>query len=554
MKQFLILSTQLKRPSWLVIIGVAFVFLVNGLYVAYPDEFVNLLGARAVAEGLYPYRDFFDHHLPMAWFLGADLLKLSWGNFVVFRVFLALFMFGVLLFTGLSIRKTNRDLFPFFLAFFAVYPFFAVYFWLHTFLADSLATLFFSCAFWLTISETFRNRSQIGIIVIIAFFNFALVFSSLTYFYLTGVLYLWLAYLVWRDHRNPRDISFFLFMCALPYLYYAVSLLLTNTWLDFYRSNYVYNTQHYIVLEGFERGQRLNPVKFAMNIINNFWDDYLPLLSKIKHLDLYLPINTLAGLSTLLLMLALACRNPFLGAVFLLILSFSAPRSDIREYAETNYQMGVFLALGLASACVVMYLSRVLRFSYEYLNIFKHAMVAVVTLLFLFTGVFLFKNTYEKAFKRYTLQMPGIVNRSFIAEFLEEFLPEGEYFWIGPYEPHHSYFVRSGRLPGKYPTLLPQFRESDYYRTDFIAQFEKHPPAVIIFKNEASIFMTPAVEFGAFFLEWMDDRYVRVRDIPNVSQLRTPPEITLMNDVYIRKDKWSALIERLEALGYVRRQ
>ncbi|MCX7996248.1 MAG: hypothetical protein N2691_00610 [Patescibacteria group bacterium] len=550
MKKILYFFTRQSLWGYLLLLGV---FIINGLYLSFPDEFVNLLGARTIMEGKMPYKDFFDHHLPLAWFLGADLLRLSFGNFVVFRILFAIFMFGCLFLTGLHIKRSNPGLFPYFLVFFVIYPFFAVYFWLHIFIADALATLFFSCAFWLTINETYRFKSNPFILAIAGFLNFALVFSSLTYIFVAAALYLWQLYLVWRDRKGWQDVVFFLVAAALPYSYYGVHLVVTNSVADFYRSNFTYNTEHYISIEEFQPGQKLNPIRFAMTIVQNFWDDYLPLLSKIKHLDLYLPIGTLAGISTLLLLLVFGIQNRILFVLFFLILSFSAPRSNIQEYAETNYQMGLFLALGLASACVVLYRQKSLRFQEEFLNVFRNASVFVMVTFLVFTSVFLAKNTFEKAYKRYMLLMPGINDRSFVAEFVEEFLPEGEYFWIGPYEPHHAFFVRKGKLPGKYPTLLPQFRESEFYRNDFLKQFEENPPAVIIFKNDASIFMTPATEFGKFFIDWMRRDYIRVSEVEGYAGVRNPWELNVETDVYLRKDMQSELIRKLEAAGYVAR-
>jgi hypothetical protein len=57
---------KLMRYEWLIFVVILGVFVCNGLYVSYPDEYVNLLAAKAINAGHLPYKDFFDHHLPFA--------------------------------------------------------------------------------------------------------------------------------------------------------------------------------------------------------------------------------------------------------------------------------------------------------------------------------------------------------------------------------------------------------------------------------------------------------------------------------------------------------
>lgn len=540
-------------PLVLVHVLILAVFICNGLYVSYPDEHVNLLAGKALNQGKLPYSEFFDHHLPFAWELGAQLLKVSFNNFVLFRVAWASLAFGLLALVGLYIRKRKVDMYPYYLFFLFLYPFFTVYFWLHLFIADALACLFFSLAFWLTLAETWREKSNIGGIILATFFTFALTFSSLTFIFVAGALYFWQFYLVLRDHRNPRDIIAFLFFAALPYVYYVLNLLLSGTFKDFWFSNYVYNSVHYVKIENYTPGAHFNPIKFGGAILYNFYNEYLPLLTTVKYFDIYLPILTLAAWSTLCLLLVLFFENKLLFVLYFIILSFSAPRSSISSYKETDYQMGLFLILGLISALVVLYRHKFVQFKDPAINIFKNASMAVVVLFTLFSAIFLIKNTYDKAYQRYIGFMPGIYNRTFVSRFIDEIVRPGEYFWVGPYEPHHEFPVKYGMLPGKYPTLLPQFREDEYLKTDFIKQFEKNPPVFLVFKHESSIFGTPADVFGKFFTDWMKGKYVTIEDLPEYKQIKSPTEFNLKGDLYINLTYKDEMLKRLMDAGYVER-
>lgn len=147
--------------------------------------------------------------------------------------------------------------------------------------------------------------------------------------------------------------------------------------------------------------------------------------------------------------------------------------------------------------------------------------------------------------------MPGIYDVAYSASFIDEILEKGDYFWIGPYEPNEAFFVKKAQLPGKYPTLLPQFREDDYFKNDFLSQFENNPPGIIIYKHEASIFMTPAMEFGAFFVDWMKDKYISIENIKGIKVLKGPSSFNFNTDLYLRIDKKDALLQKLQEKGYI---
>ncbi|MEI6326720.1 MAG: hypothetical protein WCO78_01210 [Candidatus Roizmanbacteria bacterium] len=57
----------------------------------------------------------------------------------------------------------------------------------------------------------------------------------------------------------------------------------------------------------------------------------------------------------------------------------------------------------------------------------------------------------------------------------------------------------------------------------------------IILNHESSIFQTPAIEFGAFFLDWMKGKYVNCVEakIECKSEVRG---INVHEDVYLRSD------------------
>lgn len=541
--------TSYSKNRWdVVMIAFSFLFfLINSNYVAYPDEFVNLLGGQSINQGAIPYLGFFDHHLPLAWYLAAVFLKFSFGKFLLFRVLWAIFVFLCL--TGVSqwIRRHHVDLYIYYLIFMVFYPVMGVYFWFHLYLADSLAILFFSMTFWMLLAQTLSKKVSFKAVLMTSFLTFCLLFSSLTFLYLAMVLYIWQIILIgW----NLRKLAIFAGISALPYAIFTLFIFVTGAFKDFYFSNVVYNTNLYISIPNYTRGHFFNPLKFALTLIFNFYNDYFPLLSKIKYLDLYLPIGVLAGLGTLVLLLLLLWRFLPFGVLFFFVLSFSAPRSTVKNYNETDYQGALFLVFGLISSLIALYLIRKIRSTDVLVHDLARLVQALITVFMFFSFIFLLQNTYNKSFQRYIQKIPNVQNYSFTAQFVDTLIGN-DYYWMGPFMPDHEFFVKQAKLPGKYPTLLPQFRENDHLKQTFIEQFEKNPPQIIIYQQTASIFGTPAIEFGKFFLDWMSDKYTQVEDIPGINVLRSPSDFNLKSDLYLRNSSRDQLLQKLRLEGYI---
>lgn len=537
-------------PEIFLFFVVFILFRINANYLSYPDEFVNLLGGKSIAGGGIPYKDFFDHHLPFAWYLAAVLLKISFNSYVIFRFWWAMLVFGALLFLALWIKKHYRDFYHHYLIFFVSYPLLAVYFWFHLYLADSLAVLFFSIVFWLLLLQTLTKKINFRLILFSSLLTFCLVFSSMTYSYLALALYIWQFYLIGFNWQKQ---IIFITLTVVPYVVYLIYLLLTKTVNDFYFANVVYNTKLYINIPNYSMGRFFNPLKFGLTLIYNFYQNYLPLLTKIKHLDLFLPIGVLGGLGSLVLLILLLSRWPIIGGLYFFILSFSAPRSNVSLYKETDYQGSLFIVLGFISALMAIFLLKKLKTTDLLVNDLRRIIQVLLTVFLFFSFIFLMKNIYDKFYLVYTQKMPHIYDRADTAEFIDQILEPGDFFWVGPYEPQEEFFVKKARLPGKYPTLLPQFREDEYLRGSFIKQFEINKPLMIIFRHDASIFMTPSLEFGAFFTDWMKDKYTSIEKIGGIKVLKSPSTFNLATDLYLLNSKKRGLIEKLEKNGFIKK-
>jgi len=511
---------------------------------------VNILGGKFILEGKVPYRDFFDHHLPGAWWISALMLLFSFGSFVKFRIFWAIAQYLILFFIGRFIQKRNKELFTFYIGFFLIYPFITVYYWTHLFIADGIAFLFFSALFWMLFAESYETKHTLKTLIFLSLCNALFVFTSLSYIYIALIFYAWIFILFLRLKPKLKDYFMAFGISAIPYALYIIYLLITNSWKEFYISNVVYNTTLYMRVPNYTPGRFFNPLKFAMTVIYNFFDTYIQLLVRIKEFNLYFPVDLVLALSTFLLLVFLLKELPIIGIIYFFVLSFSAPRSNLMKIGETDYQSGLFIAIGTISFFLLLWRYKYIKFSFEPLEIIRKFLVAMVVLYGIFAALFLVQNTYNKFYMRDTQKMPSINDNPPSALFFNEITQRDEYYWIGPYEPNEEFFIHA-KLPGKFPTLLPQFRESEYFSSEFIKQFEKNNPKVIVYKHEASIFGTPAVEFGKFFMDWMEGKYVSIENIKGVTVLKSPETFTMRSDVYLLKSEKDILLKRLVDKGYI---
>lgn len=540
----------IKNQIYLYLLSFVF-FVINANYVMYPDEFVNFMSGKLILQGNIPYTEIFDHHMPGAWLLAAFLQLFSFGSFVLLRFWWALFAFASFLGLLLWVRKNYKEFFPY-VAFSAIlYPLMSVYFWFHLFLGDSVAALFFAITFWILIVQTFTKRISYKATLLAGLLTAGIIFSSLTYVYMCGVLYIWQLFLLLSNKPSWEKFLIYSGVCASPFILFVLALLVTGSLKDFYQANVVYNTELYVSIPNFEKGPIFNPIKFALTMIFNFLGNYIPLLSQIKHIDIYFPMGTLAGLSTLILFLILGYRNVFLGLLYFLVLTLSTPRSDVSKLSETDYQMTMFLVIGALSSMVVLYAIRTAKIEDQLLNDLKRFAGVLVSIFLIFSTLFLLNNAYSKYYQRYTQKMPSIADKSFTAEFINDVIGEEDYYWVGPYHPEDVYFVEKGKLPGKYYFMMPQFGEHDYFKNDFISQFETNTPSVIIFRHEDSIFNTPADKFAGFLLDWIDTKYEKL-DEKEVEILKSPSTFNIRTDFYILNEDKEEVLQRMRDTGYIK--
>jgi len=341
-----------------------------------------------------------------------------------------------------------------------------------------------------------------------------------------------------HSKNRIRELLMLMAVAIAPYVVYALYLLITGTAKDFWFANFTYNTKLYINIVNYSAvTSSFNPLRFALTVINNFWQSYLPLLSQLAYVSFYSPVSRLVALGTLMTALYLGYKKPLFGLIYLALLSFSAPRSSqLADMKQTDYQMGLFIIMGTISAVFVLYqLLYDLDTKSFFVKFWRSIVCFFLLMYFAFSLAFMLQNTLSIRYQRYMGMLPPTTNISDIADFVTRWIEPSDTYWIGPYEGHHAFYVKKGQAAGKYPSLLPQFRENDFLRNDFLHEMEKANPKMIIFHHEASIFQTPANEFGAFFLDWMKGRYINCVEAKADCKSEVSG-INVREDVYVRSN------------------
>ena len=63
--------------------------------------------------------------------------------------------------------------------------------------------------------------------------------------------------------------------------------------------------------------------------------------------------------------------------------------------------------------------------------------------------------------------------------------------------------------------------------------------------------MTPALEFGSFFIDWMKNKYTSIENIKGVEVVQSPSSFNMRTDVYILNSQKEQILNKLQEKGYI---
>lgn len=432
----------------------------------------------------------------------------------------------------------------------------STYFWGHMFLADCLSAYFIIPAFGLLFLKLFHGeRLTKKDLVIISFFSAAALLTSTTYMFAVAIVVgisAW-SYIPKVKIFSKSTIRLIVeagLIFALPYFIFSIYLVVTGSFRDFYFDNIIYNQKYYIYNYPGKASNGINPIRYAISILNNFINNYQVLLARVTSTDFRYPYNVALAVGNTSLWIYLILKKKYLAAVAsFAVLAMATVRNNPADSRATDYQSAVYFFLSFFN------MTFGLSTMAEEIRSGKDALVRNVSMaLMLLVGFFWFFNMFfvgaelwRMTYSRYMGEMPLIYDRPQIAPIVNGIVPKDHYCWVGPFEFEENFYLNC-KLPSKYTWILPQFANSQELMKNILAEYSERKADVIVYnRNYSAFFQGP--QYNKFFIDLLEDKYMRLRDIPGFEKykFRNSPtqNFNFEDDFNFRKDIATKLAKAL---------
>lgn len=570
MKKHLSNIYRFVRKNYLYILGgIALygVLFITAFHESYPDEYDNILGGWYILHGKIIYKDFFTHHGPMSYFLAAPALIFSGNSFVKFRIVYSFVIFLMLTLPYIYLRwSVGHILTKFYMLLLFVVAFASVYFWGQMLLADNLAAFFLMPVAALLILKTLFNKKMTYFdIAFVSFLTTAALLSSLTYLYLTSIIFLYTFFYFCKSNKlRPKNILSVLKMIgllALPGVIFALYLLVTMSFGDYYYQNFTFNKSFYVYNYPRPDGDMsINPIRYAIVIANKFFLDATVLLIQVKDFNFNFPLNLTLMLGNLTLLVYLVFKRKFTLALFaFLLIMFSNVRTSPLTSEETDYQSAVYILFSMMSVTlmlVLLYQDLKERAETPFKMIFG-VLFMLLASYSLFSSFYLLRVYTEKAYLKYMGLQPLIYDRPELAPFINSIVEEGETTWVGPFEFKELLYLEP-EIASRYQIFNPGMGASGIIQDELISDLEKNKPKIIWFDRRFHILGRSPEDFGGKFISRLEENYTPLyidNEKGDAEYLVTYPiekRFDIATMLYIRNENRDEIIQRLLEKGYIK--
>lgn len=562
----------LKRVPWHVVAIFFFIFLlflVNTFHEEYPDEYDSITGGLYITQGRLPYRDWFQHHQPLAYVLASILLPFGGRSFVRFRVLLALAFFALNIGAYFVLKKRfkKRNL-NFYLVYLVVLALSTTYFWGQMLLADTLAAyLIIPVYALLLLSEFYQKKFESCDLLIVSLFAFFAWLTSLSYMFLLAGLNVYALYLFFKSERQKQTANRKIFKKAvlilgLPYLVFFLYLVSTKSLGEWFFANITYNQRYYIYNYPKPPGAPINPMRYAIVIAYNFFGDFFPLLASVKNFVFENPFNVTLAISNAIFFIYLLLKKRYVFLFpFLITLVYSSVRSSPFGIHETDYQASVYILTSFVNGIFVFFaLKESLdkrEFSYSR-KVIGSVLLIILSIYWFFNSFFIFLRFSQKFYPKYMGELPLIYDRPKIAPIINQLVDKDEYSWVGPFEFKELFYLQT-KVPSKYHWFLDHAVKSEKIKNEMIADFTKNKPKVIVFKRNYTPWGGDASTFNYFFTDFLDENYFRIfmlnQELEGFEykwQIGNPRDFDIDGDFNFDKARRETIIRKLLDLGLIK--
>lgn len=555
-----ILRYKKELIFFIVTYGILFI---SAFHNRYPDEMDNILGGYFINHGRLPYKGFFTHHGPLAYYLASFLTLFSGQSFVKFRIASTLFYVMLLLGSYILFRKRARTVNPnFYLVFISIFVVSSTYFWAHMFLADPLSGYLFIPAYGILLIKMYKKEVLLKIdLFVISIFSSLGVINSPTYVYAVFILavFSFVHYIGMQKKQKYlvlfKKLGILALIFIAPYAAFLIFLSITSSVYDYYFQALVYNKNYYIYNYPKPVGSpTLNPVRYAVIIFNNFFNSYQVLLSAIKNVDFINPFNITLALSNFVLWVILFMKKNYsLLLLTLLMTIYVNVRSNPLNVKATDYQAAVYIMLTFFNSSFLFFIleHEIQSLRLHILKVLLTSFSVLFIVFWFFSCLFIFGELWRISYMRYMGKLPLIYDRPQVAPIINQLVASERYCWVGPFDFEELLYL-SCKIPSRFHIIRHFFDKIDPFRNEMLSDFERNKPDVIVYKRK--IFGESTIPEDRFFTKFLDGNYVRIKDINQgkyTFKNSKTQDFLLNEDFNFEKSKAEKFIGVLIERGYV---
>jgi putative flippase GtrA len=506
-----------------------------------PDEVDNVLGAKLILQGQFPYIDFFSHHMPGMYFLAVPFYVISSNDLFVFRVLFNTALFGWLLYNFWLLRRYGNTYAA------ATY---VVLFGLaqslllqNVFLAETIIAYAVSTVVILLLLAPVATLRKTWTMVGVSLLLFCVATFAIAYIYIAALLYLW--FLVRIFQKDRALLARWLGIVATPFVIFGICVLASGSLHDFVFDNLTFNSQYYSKFFG---AMGSNPIDVAIHIVKTTGGQFRDVIIGGLGRDNIVQALMLTGAVALPIILWLTKQRVaalFTAGLLLFInarVGLYGPGAIENSFAQSLSQHAApyrSLAFVFLVLCMVYLLQPKVLQKVRSLNIVPLLVVFVCGYL-LVVGTSLlsldakrFKDLSISNMYEYQQYMPGpaVTAANAVAD-------KNDTVWAGPFDFYSQLHLEAKRVT-RYTFYLPWHAECPSCREEFTTDLAKAKPTVILwdqYGTDPNAGDRPNV-YGKEVVKLLKEDYYQLPD----EQLPT---------VFFRNDQYNVVNQKMKELGY----
>lgn len=522
-------------------------FIFQLTYLGFQDEYDNILGGWLMShEGQVIYRDFFSHHMPLTYYVGALLTWLA-GNDVNMVRFI--FVNGLFIWLLFIYRRTamafGRN---FGLAFLLLWTITHIPVLAHLLLAETLIAYACIHALMLIVFDLYKTKRPVGLAdtIKISLLGMIPILTSINYATLSLLIYLSFAYCFLRQSGkiNRTLIKKSLVMIVIiitPYLVLGGYMTATGSLRAGIRDAYTFNTHYY---SQFTSSAGKTPIATYINRAHSVAKDATHALHISSHEKRVTLISTLSFIAICLGLVVLLLNREYFPAFWIgLAVYIASARGAITidPYTEGTRRVAVYVFLVCFMLTYLIFSSgqrkittrdvkeRIVRLSSYFL--------AAVTFFF----IFLQGAAYNLGVVRASLQIETGISMTprggKIADVINKVNDDNDTYWIGPWDFYTQLYIESKRA-SRYTFFLPWHGVCQYCTDEFVSDLETKTPRVIYWEHDLQMLGNNVDHFSEPVLSLLEREYTTLQD-------------EALENFYFRNSDLQETVKRLKEMGYI---